>query len=30
MRTLRSFISAYHDLIAAIRDVVLPDPARRA
>jgi transaldolase len=25
-RTLRSFIKAYHDLVAAIRDIVLPDP----
>ncbi|MGO8876626.1 MAG: transaldolase family protein [Acidimicrobiales bacterium] len=30
VRTLRSFISAYHDLTGAIRDVVLPDPALRA
>jgi transaldolase len=29
IRTLRSFISAYHDLTGAIRDVVLPDPARQ-
>ena len=26
VRTLRGFIKAYHDLVAAIRDVVLPDP----
>jgi transaldolase len=26
VRTLRSFINAYHDLTGAIRDVVLPDP----
>ena len=25
-RTLRAFIKSYHDLIGAIRDVVLPDP----
>lgn len=25
-RTLRGFIKSYHDLMAAIRDVVLPDP----
>jgi transaldolase len=30
VRTLRSFISAYHDLIGAVRDVVLPDPAIRS
>jgi transaldolase len=29
VRTLRSFIQAYHDLTEAIRDVVLPDPAVR-
>jgi len=29
VRTLRGFISAYHDLTGAIRDVVLPDPAIR-
>jgi transaldolase len=29
VRTLRSFIQAYHDLTGAIRDVVLPDPAIR-
>lgn len=30
-RTLRAFIQSYHDLQAAIRDLVLPDPgARRA
>jgi transaldolase len=28
-RTLRSFIKAYHDLIAVIRDLVLPDPDKR-
>ncbi len=27
--TLRSFIAAYHELMAAIRDVVLPEPGRR-
>jgi transaldolase len=26
VRTLRMFIGSYHDLIAAVRDVVLPDP----
>jgi transaldolase len=29
-RTLRSFIKAYHDLTAVIRDIVLPDPDLRA
>jgi len=29
VRTLRSFIAAYHELMAAIRDVVLPEPDRR-
>ncbi len=29
-RTLRSFIKSYHDLQAAIRDLVLPDPDVRA
>jgi transaldolase len=28
-RTLRGFIGSYHDLIGAIRDIVLPDPDRR-
>jgi transaldolase len=28
-RTLRTFIKSYHDLIAAIRDLVLPDPDLR-
>jgi len=28
-RTLRGFIRSYHDLIGAIRDVVLPDPDAR-
>ena len=28
-RTLRTFIASYHDLIAAIRDIVLPDPDKR-
>ena len=27
--TLRTFIASYHDLIAAIRDIVLPDPDKR-
>jgi transaldolase len=26
VRTLRAFIASYHDLIGAIRDIVLPDP----
>jgi transaldolase len=26
VRTLRGFIKSYHDLIAAVRDLVLPDP----
>lgn len=30
VRTLRGFIKSYHDLIGAIRDVVLPDPDVRA
>ena len=29
VRTLRGFITAYHDLAGAIRDVMLPDPDRR-
>jgi transaldolase len=29
VRTLRSFIKAYHDLQAAIRDIVLPNPDAR-
>jgi transaldolase len=29
VRTLRSFIKSYHDLVGAIRDVVLPDPDGR-
>jgi transaldolase len=29
VRTLRGFIASYHDLIAAVRDVVLPDPDKR-
>jgi len=29
VRTLRSFIEAYHDLTQTIRAVVLPDPAIR-
>jgi transaldolase len=28
-RTLRGFIKAYHDLQAAIRDIVLPNPDLR-
>jgi transaldolase len=26
VRTLRGFIRSYHDLVAAVRDVMLPDP----
>lgn len=26
VRTLRGFIKSYHDLLAAVRDIVLPDP----
>ena len=26
VRTLRAFIASYHELVGAIRDVVLPDP----
>ena len=26
VRTLRSFVAAYHDLIAVVRDIVLPNP----
>jgi transaldolase len=29
-RTLRSFVAAYHDLIAVIRDIVLPNPDVRS
>jgi transaldolase len=29
VRTLRGFIKSYHDLVGAIRDVVLPDPDSR-
>lgn len=29
VRTLRSFIKSYHDLMAAVRDLVLPDPDKR-
>jgi len=28
-RTLRSFIKSYHDLMGAVRDLVLPDPDKR-
>ena len=28
-RTLRQFIKAYHDLVAAIRDIILPNPDLR-
>jgi transaldolase len=30
VRTLRGFIASYHDLVGAIRDIVLPDPDIRA
>ncbi len=30
VRTLRGFIGSYHDLIAAVRDEVLPEPDRRS
>src|SRR4051794_19199464 len=30
VRTLRIFIGSYHDLVAAVRDVMLPDPDKRA
>ena len=30
VRTLRSFVAAYHDLIAVIRDIVLPNPDVRS
>jgi transaldolase len=26
VRTLRGFIKSYHDLVGAIRDIILPDP----
>ncbi len=29
VRTLRGFIRSYHDLIGAVRDVILPDPDKR-
>jgi transaldolase len=29
VRTLRGFITSYHDLVAAVRDVMLPDPDLR-
>jgi transaldolase len=28
-RTLRAFIKSYHDLMGAVRDLVLPDPDKR-
>jgi transaldolase len=28
VRTLRSFTASYHDLVGAVRDVILPDPDR--
>jgi transaldolase len=30
VRTLRGFIASYHDLVGAIRDIVLADPDIRA
>jgi transaldolase len=30
VRTLRIFIGSYHDLMAAVRDVMLPDPEKRS
>jgi len=30
VRTLRTFVKSYHDLEAAIRDIVLPNPDVRA
>jgi transaldolase len=29
VRTLRAFIGSYHELVAAVRDVLLPDPDKR-
>jgi len=29
VRTLRAFIGSYHDLLADVRDAILPDPDRR-
>ena len=29
VRTLRAFIGSYHDLMAAVRDVMLPNPDLR-
>ncbi len=29
VRTLRAFTASYHDLLAAIRDILLPDPDLR-
>ena len=29
VRTLRSFIGAYHDVVAIIRDFMLPDPDKK-
>jgi transaldolase len=29
VRTLRSFISSYHDLVAVVRDFMLPDPDKK-
>ena len=26
VRTLRAFIGSYHDLVGAVRDIVLPNP----
>jgi transaldolase len=30
VRTLRGFVKSYHDLMGTIRDIVLPDPDKRA
>jgi len=30
VRTLRAFISACHDLLGTVREIMLPDPYRRA
>jgi transaldolase len=30
VRTLRGFVKSYHDLTGSIRDIVLPDPDKRA
>jgi transaldolase len=30
VRTLRTFIGAYHDLVGLVRDFMLPDPDKKA